>query len=76
MEGEVGVCNASILKTRQLEGAQPRFCARVNIPALHLASLPCASWRPTFQRIIHAVFMQSIRNLDGRSISSTRSRCA
>jgi hypothetical protein len=76
MEGEVGVCNASILKTRQLEGAQPRFGARVNIPTLHLAWRPCASWRPTFQRIIHAFFMQSIRNLDGRSISSTRSRCA
>jgi len=77
MEGEVGVCNASILKTRQLEGAQPRFCARVNIPTLHLAwRFPCASWRPTFQRITHAFFTQLIRNLDGRSISSTRSRCA
>ncbi len=37
MEGEVGVCNASILKTRQLEGAQPRFGARVNMAA-HLSA--------------------------------------
>lgn len=48
MEGEVGVCNASILKTRQLEGANPRFGARVNIPTLHLAWRPALHGGPPF----------------------------
>jgi hypothetical protein len=76
MEGEVAVCNASIVKkTRQLESATALLCACEH-PHSPLSVAPCASWRPTFQRITQASFMQSIRNLDGRSISSTRSRCA
>jgi hypothetical protein len=59
MEGEVGVCNASILKTRQLEGAQPRFCARVNIPTLHLAwrlpALDAAHLSAHNSRVFHAL---------------------
>ncbi len=76
MEGEVGVCNASIVRTRQLEDANPALCACEH-PHSHLSvALPLRLMRPTFQRITHAFFTQSVRNLDGRSISSARSRCA
>jgi hypothetical protein len=37
MEGEVGVCNARILKTRQLECAQPRFWCACEHPHSHLS---------------------------------------